>query len=58
LRVRGAGASVDGIAGDLFVKVSLAVPANLSSKQRKALAAFDELSGESPRRHLDRETQQ
>lgn len=57
LRVRGAGALVDGVAGDLFVKVRLAVPAKLSTKERKALEAFAELSDESPRGHLDREHQ-
>jgi len=57
LRVRGAGASVDGAEGDLFVVVRVVVPANLSSKQRAALEAFAELSDESPRRHLDREPQ-
>lgn len=54
LRVRGAGAPVgeDKALGDLLVTVSVAVPNNLSGKERTALEAFAELSDESPRRHL------
>ncbi len=53
LRVRGAGAPTgDDTYGDLLVTVSVAVPQNLSGKERSALEAFAELSDESPRRHL------
>lgn len=52
LRVRGAGVPHDDGDGDLLVTVQVAVPKNLSKKQREALEAFAELSDESPRRHL------
>jgi len=54
LRVRGAGAQPPdgGSPGDLLVTVSIAVPRNLSSKERDALESFAKLSDESPRRHL------
>ena len=52
LRVRGAGVPHDDGDGDLLVTVQVAIPKNLSKKQREALEAFAELSDESPRRHL------
>ena len=53
LRVRGAGVtSEDGEPGDLLVIVTIAVPQNLSKKQREALERFAELDTESPRKHI------
>lgn len=54
MRVRGAGASNEqGEPGDLLVTINIAVPLNLSKKQRSALEAFAELDDESPRKHLE-----
>lgn len=53
LRVRGAGVSTDDGDGDLLVTVTVAVPANLSPKERDALETLAALSDESPRRHLE-----
>ena len=53
LRVKGGGATIDGQTGDLLVTVSIAVPQNLTKKQRQALESFAELDDESPRKHLE-----
>jgi len=52
-RVRNEGVSAGKKAGDLLVRVEIKVPTNLSSAQEKALAAYADLSTDSPRVHLD-----
>src|SRR3954470_7945830 len=49
LRVRGRGAPAKGRAGDLLVTVDVAVPARLTSAQRKAIEALAEELDEDPR---------
>ena len=51
-RVKGHGIETAPGLGDLLVTVQVAVPAKLNKAQRKALEAFSEASGESPRSHL------
>ena len=51
-RVKGLGIETPSGTGDLLVAVQVAVPAKLNKAQRKALEAFSEASGESPRSHL------
>ena len=55
-RVRGAGALKKNSDnhGDLLVTVQVAVPANLSKRERKLLEEFAAQSAESPRRHIER----
>ncbi|MEO7555902.1 MAG: molecular chaperone DnaJ [Acidimicrobiales bacterium] len=54
LRVKGRGVPADGAkpAGDLLVTLEVAVPANMSANERKAVEALAAASGESPRAHL------
>jgi molecular chaperone DnaJ len=54
LRVKGKGVPADGNkpAGDLLVTVEVAVPAKLSSAERKAIEALAAASPESPRAYL------
>jgi molecular chaperone DnaJ len=53
-RVKGKGVPSEGSkpAGDLLVTVEVAVPAKLSSTERKAVEALAAASAESPRAHL------
>jgi molecular chaperone DnaJ len=52
-RVKGKGVAASKGAGDLLVTVEVAVPAKLSSAERKAVEALQAASnGESPRAHL------
>ncbi len=52
MRVKGAGPDLGDGPGDLLVHVHLAVPTNLSSKERKALEAWADLHAGAPRDHL------
>ena len=52
-RVKGHGIEAGGTRGDLLVTVEVAVPNNLNKKQKDALAAYAEASGDSPRAHLE-----
>jgi molecular chaperone DnaJ len=52
-RVRGRGIGNHGSNGDLLVTVEVAVPARLSSEERKAVEALAAASTESPRAHLE-----
>ncbi len=52
-RVKGRGIDTGTSVGDLLVTVRVAVPAKLDGKQRAALEAFAEASGESPRAYLE-----
>lgn len=51
-RLRGKGAPRRGGQGDLYVKVNVAVPARLTSKERELLEQLREMETESPRRRL------
>ena len=51
-RVKGRGVPKNKGAGDLLVTVEVAVPAKLSSEERKAVEALAAASSESPRAHL------
>jgi molecular chaperone DnaJ len=53
-RVKGKGVPADGVksAGDLLVTVEVAVPAKMTSGERKAVEALAAASNESPRDHL------
>jgi len=51
-RVKGRGVAASRRAGDLLVTVDVAVPAKLSTEQRRAVEAFAAASTESPRAHL------
>jgi molecular chaperone DnaJ len=52
-RVRGRGVPKAKGAGDLLVTVDVAVPAKLSSEERKAIEALAAATTESPRAHLE-----
>jgi len=52
-RVKNEGIAGGKKSGDLLVKVEIKVPTNLSGAQEKALAAYADLSTESPRVHLE-----
>ena len=52
-RVRGRGVRTSRLTGDLLVTVEVAVPTNLSSEQREALEQFADITGASPRAHLE-----
>jgi molecular chaperone DnaJ len=51
-RVANRGVSRKGRTGSLLVTVEVAVPANLSKEERKAIEALASVSSESPRKHL------
>ena len=51
-RVKGKGIDTTSGPGDLLVTVELAVPTKLNKKQRAALEAFRDATGDSPRAHL------
>jgi molecular chaperone DnaJ len=51
-RVKGRGVESSKGAGDLLVTVQVAVPKTLTAEQREVVEALDEVSDESPRRHL------
>jgi molecular chaperone DnaJ len=51
-RVKGRGVPAKKRAGDLLVTVEVAVPAKLSTEERKAVEALAAASTESPRAHL------
>lgn len=52
-RVKNEGITAGKKSGDLLVTVEIKVPTNLSGAQEKALAAYADLSTESPRVHLE-----
>jgi molecular chaperone DnaJ len=51
-RVKGRGVLTDDGAGDLLVKVDVAVPTTLSDAEREAVETLADLSDDSPRAHL------
>ncbi len=51
-RVGGKGVSRNGKTGSLLVTIEVAVPANLSREERKAIETLASLETESPRKHL------
>jgi molecular chaperone DnaJ len=52
-RIKGHGIQGGAKSGDLLATVHVVIPTKLNNKQRAALEAFAEASGESPRAHLE-----